>query len=728
MSCVKDDNNSAAIGEAAPSSKRGVSLPVVGPSPKMRGTVARSRSGPRRAGVLLLVQVLIAGHIAWWWWRGDTLTPVEPSEAMETLDRGVVNAGAVFLGAAILLQLIFGRFMCGWACHVVALQDACTWLMNRCGVRPKPLRSRILVFAPLVLAFSMFVWPTLNRTLVAPWLDARWPAAADLLGRPAPFAPVGFTARFVTDGLWDTMPTIAVAIPFLLVCGFLCVYLLGSKGFCTYGCPYGGIFSPVDRISLGRIVVDHDLCESCGHCTAACGSNVRVHEEIKAFGMVVDSGCMKGLDCVSVCPNEALSYRLAAPPVVKKHPRPGAPARVRRVYDMTVGEELAMAAVFLATFLACRGAYEVIPSLFAMGIAPCVTFLVWKCWRLFRDRDVRLMAWQLKRASKWRLPGLWLVLLTLGMLALVAHTGVVNYHRGRGDAIFNRLALSKEVLLSPGPDGLVQPAAEGAREQARLALSHYELIAPHARGGLGLAEDTRVDLHAALLRLALGDAQSARADLRRVLAINGEQDELLADLCRVMALAGDPKGAADLEDEALRRHPEFWSLRELRAARQIQASSAEETLKEADAALAAIPDTWRTRTARARTQMTAAWALSTLGRMDQALERLRTAAAIAPKLAVARFAYGQGLLQIRGDATAALVEVKESVRLDPNVPERRVALGQIELALDHPREAAEQFAVAIRLQRTPARAEQLRAAAQSWLTQAGHPEMAQMLK
>ena len=51
-----------------------------------------------------------------------------------------------------------------------------------------------------------------------------------------------------------------------------------------------------------------DACAGCGHCTAVCTSNVRVHEEVRDYGMVVDSGCMKCLDCVSVCPNDALYY------------------------------------------------------------------------------------------------------------------------------------------------------------------------------------------------------------------------------------------------------------------------------------------------------------------------------------------------------------------------------------------------------------------------------------
>ena len=81
----------------------------------------------------------------------------------------------------------------------------------------------------------------------------------------------------------------AVAVPFLFVCGFMTVYFLGSKGFCTYACPYGGFFALADKVAPGKIRVT-DACNQCGHCTAVCTSNVRVHAEVKAYGMVVDPG------------------------------------------------------------------------------------------------------------------------------------------------------------------------------------------------------------------------------------------------------------------------------------------------------------------------------------------------------------------------------------------------------------------------------------------------------
>ena len=102
-----------------------------------------------KPAVLIVVHLLIAAHIVQWVVAGSTVSPVEPSESMQTLELGEINAGFVFFVVAILATLIFGRYFCGWGCHVVALQDLCTWMMNKIGVRPKPFRSRLLVWAPL---------------------------------------------------------------------------------------------------------------------------------------------------------------------------------------------------------------------------------------------------------------------------------------------------------------------------------------------------------------------------------------------------------------------------------------------------------------------------------------------------------------------------------------------------------------------------------------------------
>ena len=54
---------------------------------------------------------------------GKTVSPIEPSETMYTLQQGFDQRGFIFFTLAILATLIFGRFVCGWGCHILALQD-----------------------------------------------------------------------------------------------------------------------------------------------------------------------------------------------------------------------------------------------------------------------------------------------------------------------------------------------------------------------------------------------------------------------------------------------------------------------------------------------------------------------------------------------------------------------------------------------------------------------------
>ena len=98
------------------------------------GSRRRSKRGRWRAVSLILVHVAFAIHIAHWWATGRTITPVEPSEAIETLGQGLVNAGFILFAVLILSTLILGRFFCGWGCHVVALQDLCSWMLKKIGL------------------------------------------------------------------------------------------------------------------------------------------------------------------------------------------------------------------------------------------------------------------------------------------------------------------------------------------------------------------------------------------------------------------------------------------------------------------------------------------------------------------------------------------------------------------------------------------------------------------
>ena len=213
---------------------RSIELPVIRAGSPKTGESRTSRTSRWRAIALITLQLLMIFHFIQWWMMGTTVSPIEPSETMFTLQNGAINAGFIFFTLAILATLIFGRFVCGWGCHIVALQEFCAWLLKKAGLVPKPFRSRVLVYVPLAAALYMFVWPTVSRYLSKPANE--------------PLIPQ-FTNHLITTEFWATFPPLAVAIPFLFVCGFVTVYFLGSKGFCTYACPYGGFFSLADKVS-----------------------------------------------------------------------------------------------------------------------------------------------------------------------------------------------------------------------------------------------------------------------------------------------------------------------------------------------------------------------------------------------------------------------------------------------------------------------------------------------
>ena len=503
------------------------------------GGKPHSNMGLWRAGVLIAVHAAIIAHVVQWLVSGmqdgirNTLSPVEPSESMFTLEGGGVNAGFVMFVLAILSTALFGRYFCGWLCHVVALQDLCGWMMKKVGVHPKPWRSRLLLWVPLGLAAYMFLWPTFRREVVRPALTAWLGEMPAWMGEVMPLR--GFTQAFIVEDFWATFPAWYVAIPFLLICGFATVYFMGAKAFCTYGCPYGGFFTPVDRVSPYRVRVTED-CHQCGHCTSVCTSNVRVHEEVRDYGMVVDPGCMKCMDCVSACPNGALYMGFGKPAVGAKprsEERVWKQAQEKRVkrYDLTLGEELVIGAVFLAMLLGYRGMYGAIPLLMAVGIAGVVSFMLHKTWRVLRDANVRGPYWQLKKGNRVTAAG-WVFVAAAVVLGLVGLKGAVMSHAEfRGDMVYNRLPVTREAVFSGG----YSPTAE-TKAAAERAVWWYRVAGGVGDGGIGFYTSWGNWVRLSWLHAVAGDMAASEAALRQALRGDGIREDLVLGLAQLMRM------------------------------------------------------------------------------------------------------------------------------------------------------------------------------------------------
>ena len=370
-----------------------------------------------RAISLSLVYVAFAAHFIHWKVAGKTLAPLELNEVMYTLELGIITAGFIFMCLLVLGTAIFGRFFCSWACHIMVLQDLCAWLLRKVGIRAKPIRSRLLLWVPPLTAFYMFLWPQVVRV----WQSQTLPTfrlASDADG----------WASFVTNDFWRNLPNAPVIVLTFLVCGFAIVYCLGSRTFCTYVCPYGAVFALADRFSPGRIRVN-DSCQQCGTCTAACTSGIRVHEEVKLHGMIVNPACMKDLDCVSACPQQALSYGLAKP-ALWKSARSGGRFGLR--YDFSFVEEIVMAIVFVFVLLSFRGLYSRVPFLLSLALGAIAGYAAVAATRLFVRPNVNFASLRLKALGKLTGAGAAYVVGFLVFAIFVGHSSFVRYHEYRG--------------------------------------------------------------------------------------------------------------------------------------------------------------------------------------------------------------------------------------------------------------------------------------------------------
>ena len=593
------------------------------------GSLRVSKKGVLRASVLIAVYVAMIARFIHWKVAGTTVTPVEPSEAMQTLELGYVNAGIILFIVLILSTLVFGRFFCGWGCHLVALQDLCGWALKKMGMKPKAFRSRLLVFVPLFAAFYMFVLPTLLRLYE---------------GRAFP----GFTYHLTTENFWATFPTAGIAILTFVVCGFLIVWLVGNKGFCTYGCPYGAFFFYADKVAPGKIRVTDD-CEQCGHCTATCTSNVRVHEEVARFGMVVDAGCMKCMDCVSVCPKNALYFGFGRTALNVKPSTPAPP----RKYDFTWPEEIGMAVVFLLSMYAYRGLYDAIPFLLAIGLSSITAFLVIAAARLFTLDNVRWQRFQLRRNKSLTPPGFAALLMVATLLVFLGHSALWNYHFHEAERLY-ALAVQKS-----------EHEPEAAAGFAKDALDNYLWCSDK-----GLFAVSTVEAGIGTAYAFTGNLLEGEARLKRAVELGPELQNAWVQLGRTQAMLGKRDEAIATFRKAVEREQANIEAAHQLGVELTGAGKPEEALSYFNRALKFTPNDPVMLTDYGL-------ALAQSGRPAEATKQLEAAIAKGAP-AVARFNLGLVYAEQRQIENARLA-FRGAIKADPNLLVARVALARLEL-------------------------------------------------
>ncbi|MBK9148502.1 MAG: tetratricopeptide repeat protein [Flavobacteriales bacterium] len=628
-----------------------------------------------RVVTLVGVHLLFIAHFVHWKINGRTLAPLEFNEVLYTVHQGIVTAGFILMAVVMVGTLVFGRFFCSWGCHILALQDAAGWILDKLRIKRQPIRSRTLIWVPIGVMFYLFIWPQILQAWhgveqqalhVAEAGGSRW-------------------SSFTTDDMWRNLPPPGVAVLTFFVCGFVIVYLLGSRGFCFQACPYGALFGIADQLAPGRIVLTKD-CSQCGLCTKACSSDILVHRELAQHGMVTNPRCLKDLDCVSACPEQAVRFGFRMPPLFRKgHPMGAYGGR----FSNTLGEDVFMAIAFLVAMPVYRGLYDAVPFLLAVALALCTAWLFVLAWRLLRRGAVQFRGITLKMDRELRTAGRFAAIAVALVGLFFAHSSWVQYHTLLGKRLFARVASHAASPL-----------------ELQSAIAHYEAA---LRVGIINPVDRRFEL--ASMHQQRGDAERSAELLQGILSDNPDHAEARFRLGEFAHSKGDFVKAMHLWSENLDLGADCSGMRSstMLARSAVALGAARESQGDTDGARSAY-DRGIARVPGDAELLIASGALAhRTGRIKDAIQAFDEAMRNGGPEDMLRNNLGALHLQ-QGRADLALPHLERLVVMHPTDARLRYTLGMVHARAGRTYKAEEQLVAAARIAPDDARVRQALAA------------------
>ncbi|MBM4054904.1 MAG: tetratricopeptide repeat protein [Planctomycetes bacterium] len=243
----------------------------------------------KRILVLFSINVFIIIHILLWYTYGFRKVGTFSLNGIVNLfGFGLLNSAAVFFIIVVAVTVFFGRVFCGWGCHFAFFQELALRALHKCGIRPSIIHSKA----------NIIQYVFLLKTITA--IFEFW----HIYGFPQFHINIGDT-QVITPDLPRSPVIIAL---FILFDAFLFVYLMGSRAFCRYVCPWAPLLALFENVSFWRIRKIRE-CTGCMSCTKNCTMGITVHEEIAQHSAVVSASCIRCLSCKGACQNGTLDYK-----------------------------------------------------------------------------------------------------------------------------------------------------------------------------------------------------------------------------------------------------------------------------------------------------------------------------------------------------------------------------------------------------------------------------------
>jgi ferredoxin len=275
-----------------------------------------------------------------------------------------------------------------------------------------------------------------------------------------------------------------------------------------------------------------------------------VNEEVRDFGMVISTDCMKTMACIEVCPNEALRFSFGTPAIFKKRRAKG---KESKVGVPTWPEEILLVLFFAAGFFATEGLYGRVSFLLALAIGMVTSIFALQLKRAFTSANYRPgpKPWRLQK--KWQPHGLVKVALLLLFMAVISHSAWVQKHSRQRDAAFGQTLGYRNAWLQ-GQANL--PAPSSVHEASIQALRATEFTESY-----GLLFDPRDSFVRAWDRLFQGDVDGFELGLLGVLEQRPGFGEVLFQLGRHQSLMGRSGEAVESWAQVSPRDPRYFDVR-----------------------------------------------------------------------------------------------------------------------------------------------------------------------
>jgi polyferredoxin len=198
-------------------------------------------------------------------------------------------------GFLLITGIVFGRFICAFACPMGFLQDILYMLKTPKLVR----RLRLLQYVKyIVLIVFVVILPLIITNKLSglgqPWFCKSLCPSGTIFGAIPLLLKNSFLRRFI-----GVQFVLKLTVAICITAAAVFVYRI----FCRTLCPLGALYALFNKFSFLRLQCNREKCQSCGNCAKAC--QIRLYPAFQA-----DSPeCVRCGRCVNVCAHNALIYR-----------------------------------------------------------------------------------------------------------------------------------------------------------------------------------------------------------------------------------------------------------------------------------------------------------------------------------------------------------------------------------------------------------------------------------